>query len=106
MPLTKQYAVTTDTHALRWRVDDTSGTVPVPVDVTDATVEFHFKPKTGATVVGAGSVDDGPAGIIKHQLTGTLPAGEYGVEAELTIDGVQTTAPTIKVGTLIMRAAL
>jgi hypothetical protein len=107
--LTKQTVVETDTHTLVWRVDDLSDSENiVPVDVTGATVTFKVKKRKSSepTITLAGSVKDGPEGLIQHTLTGTLTRGEYDVQAVLTKAGQQSTAPTLKMGTLVVNPAL
>lgn len=107
--LTKQVVRATDTHTIVWRVDDLSDPEAiVPVDVTGATVEIRVQlrkaPRTSYTL--AGSVKDGPEGLIQHVLTGTLPVGEYDVLAVLTMSGEQASAPTLKMGTLIVNPTI
>lgn len=108
--LTKQTVVEKDTHTVVWSVWDVSDPDnPVPVDLTGSTASFRFKKGNEPTITAAGFVkDDDPQvdNLVAHQLTGTLTTGTYSVQVVLVKEGVQTTAPTLKVGTLVVTAAL
>lgn len=96
-----------DTHSITFTVYETVGSTPTPRDLTDpvATVRVLAKKGTEATVVLAASVGGDP-GTVVHTLTGTLPAGTYQVEVEVTQGGAITTAPTTGYETLIVEPDL
>lgn len=92
-----------DTHAITLTVFDTVGSTPTPLDLTGATVRLLAKAGEATTVVLTATLDADPTtGIVHHTLTGTLPAGTYKVEVEVTQGGAITTAPTTGYATLIV----
>lgn len=98
MPLNVKHG---DTHAIYLIVADAK--TKAPVDITGSTVVINIKMKNGTPIALAAVVDDGPAGRVRHQLTGTLAVGTYAMEVELTKSGVITTTPTIGTDTLVVQ---
>lgn len=96
-----------DTHAVYWEILETGeqGEEVATVDLTGATAEIHLKPKTGAAITLAATVEQ-PENRIRHTLTGTLAAGVYKLEIEITKAGVIATAPTGVNDTLIVVAQI
>jgi hypothetical protein len=90
-----------DTHAITLTVFDDVG---APVDLTGSTVRLLAKLAAGGTLeVLDATLDAAPTtGMVHHTLTGTLVAGTYNVEVEVTLGGVITTAPTEGYATLIV----
>lgn len=64
----------------------------VNMDVTGATARVIASRAGTEPVILA--VTPGPDGVLTHTLTGTLPAGTYRVEAEVTIGDEVITFPT------------
>jgi hypothetical protein len=56
------------------------------VDLTGMTAVIHLKPKTGAVINLTATIDNGSR--VKHQLTGTLPAGTYTITASYSGDAI------------------
>jgi len=87
-----------DTHAVTWTINaDLSSVV---------TVEAHVRLVDSATPITlAATITNPAAGEITHNLTGTLAAGRYYGEFELTATGGKiSTAPTVGYFTLIVEA--
>jgi len=87
-----------DTHAVTWTIN---------ADLSAVTgVEAHARLVDSTTPITlAATVTDAAAGEITHNLTGTLAAGRYYLEFELTaLGGKVSTAPTVGYATLIVEA--
>ena len=97
MPMTVREG---DTHSVSWQVLDEG----VPMDLTGMTAEIHVRLPKATTPITlpavVETVPDTEEWRVRHTLSGTLPAGVYLLEIELTKDGVIATAPTEKNDTL------
>lgn len=81
-----------DTHSIFFTVYESTG---APKNLTGATVRLLAKTETGTLQVLTATLDADPTtGKVHHNLTGTLLAGTYDVEVEVTLGGVVTTSPT------------
>lgn len=70
-------------------------TLTVNADLTGSTVRLIARKRYADTVVILPcTIADATAGMIEHQLTGTLDAGDWLVEAEVTRGGEIVTFPT------------
>jgi hypothetical protein len=90
-----------DTHSITLTVYESVGGVPTPLDLTGSTVRLLAKLGTETTVILTAALGVDP-GTVEHTLTGTLAAGTYSVEVEVTQGGAITTAPTEGYATLIV----
>jgi hypothetical protein len=88
-----------ETRKIGWRVS---------TSLVDAVLDFRVKDSDGVLVDTAGdiTIPDPPSGILYWQLSGTLPVGQYLVEARITRDGEVMYAPTIGQRTLTVEEAL
>ena len=90
-----------DTHDVSWQVMADGA----PMDLDGMTAVVHVQLPKGSPINLAAIVETVPESEpeqwrIRHTLTGTLAAGTYLLEIELTKDGVKATAPTAKNDTL------
>ena len=93
-----------DTHDTVWTVGDADA---APVNLTGATVRLLARRQgTTTTITLASTITDAIAGKVTHSLTGTLIAGVYDVELEVTSGGDIVTAPNDGYETLVVVADL
>lgn len=71
-------------------------TYTLNMDLTGATVRLVAGKAGGDPVELDTNITDPAGGVITHTLTGTLPAGTYQVEAEVTVGGQVVTFPTVQ----------
>lgn len=75
-----------DTHTTTWKTN---------ANLAGATVRLLAREKsTKVLTVLAATIANSSQGIVTHKLTGTLPAGDYNVELEITRDDGVTSAPS------------
>jgi hypothetical protein len=86
-----------DTNTITLTVRDGAG---APVNLAGATCRVIARLETGGTPTVLASVLGPDTGTLVHQLTGTLPAGVYLVEVEVTLGGLITTGPSSTYGKL------
>jgi hypothetical protein len=86
-----------DTHPIEWKAN---------LDLTGAEVRLVAKTRAGVPIPLACDVSDGPEGIVRHVLDGTLPIGAYRVELEASVGGEVITFPNDGYAQLLVRADL
>ncbi len=88
-----------DTHPVYWQILDKGS----PIDLTGATARFNVKgTKPASAAQSLVATVEAAEKRVRHNLTGTLPVGEYAYEIEVTKDGAILTAPTKTNGVLIV----
>lgn len=88
-----------ETRKIGWRVS---------TSLVDAVLDFKVENSAGTLVPTTGdiTIPDPASGILYWQLDGTLPVGQYLVEAKITRDGEIMYAPTTGQRTLTVEEAL
>lgn len=87
-----------DTHTITFTIKDSAGAA---VDLTGSTPRVVARPLSGGAAVELTSALGVDAGTVEHTLTGTLAAGTYHIEVEITASGgAITTAPSDGYATL------
>lgn len=91
---------TGDTHKLTFTVSSPSGVV----NISGATARLMLRKigGDGTTLVLSASATDAAAGVVTHQLDGTLAVGIYLMEIELTVNGEIITIPSDGAAKLIV----
>lgn len=85
-----------DTHTITLTVSEPDGTpAGTPVDLTGSTPRVVARPIGDGDPIELESSLGTDLGTVLHTLTGTLPAGAYHIEVEMTAsDGAITRAPS------------
>ena len=91
------FGTNSTTPDMQVTVTDANGTA---IDVTSGTVAYYWRSQVigSSWATGAGSVVNGPSGIVKYTVAGTeafiTTAGEYFVHVKVTVGGEVIPVPT------------
>lgn len=80
-----------DKYPISWRVN---------MDLSGATVRVLTKDEHGVARILSAVITDAPGGVVAHTLDGTIPAGVYTVEVEVSRAGQVVTFPGYGYGVL------
>lgn len=86
-----------DTHSVEWKAN---------LDLTGAIVRLTARKRAGDPIPLDCEVTDPGEGLVRHELTGTLPAGTYQIELEATMNGEIITFPNSGYAQLVVQEDL